>query len=89
MTAAKKAEAKQPAEEVKQEEQTPEETKPAEEVESAPVQTKQKKHKLKDPSKQYAEGSFTLAGTQEKELPKNPSPELLKRIKAGFIVEVK
>ncbi|MCQ2010550.1 hypothetical protein NOM01_11035 [Sporolactobacillus sp. STSJ-5] len=45
--------------------------------------------KLKDPKTQYAESSFSLAGTQEKELPKNPSPELRKRIKAGFIVEVK
>jgi hypothetical protein len=50
---------------------------------------KPKLFKLKDQATQYAEGSFTLAGKQEKELPKNPSPELLKRIKAGFIVEVK
>jgi hypothetical protein len=52
-----------------------------------------KKYKLKDPTTQYAEinslGSFSLAGEQEKELPKNPSHELLKRIEAGFIVEVK
>ncbi|MBX9988628.1 MULTISPECIES: hypothetical protein [Priestia] len=55
--------------------------------------TKKKKYKLKDPTTQfaeiYSEGSFSLAGEQEKELPKNPSHELLKRIEAGFIVEVK
>jgi len=54
---------------------------------------KKKKYKLKDPTTQYAEvnslGSFSLAGEQEKELPDNPSHELLKRIEAGFIVEVK
>jgi len=54
---------------------------------------KKKKDKLKDPATQfaeiYSEGSFSLAGEQEKELPKNPSHELLKRIEAGFIVEVK
>jgi len=53
---------------------------------------KKKKYKLKDPATQYAEinslGSFSLAGEQEKELPDNPSRELLKRIEAGFIVEV-
>ncbi|MDP1441910.1 hypothetical protein [Priestia megaterium] len=52
-----------------------------------------KKYKLKDPATQFAEvtseGSFSLAGDQEKELPKNPSRELLKRIEAGFIIEVK
>jgi len=55
--------------------------------------TKKKKYKLTDPATQFAEvtaeGSFSLAGEQEKELPKNPSHELLKRIEAGFIVEVK
>ncbi|SEA53759.1 hypothetical protein SAMN05421743_105215 [Thalassobacillus cyri] len=45
--------------------------------------------KLKDPSTQYAEKGFTLAGKQEKELPSNPSTELIDRIEAGFIVEVK
>ncbi|MCR8865055.1 hypothetical protein NQ109_19185 [Priestia megaterium] len=54
---------------------------------------KKKKYKLKDPATQfaeiYSEGSFSLAGEQEKELPKNPSHEILKRIEAGFIVEVK
>lgn len=59
---------------------------PAPEKAAAPAV---KKYKLKDPTKQYAEGPFTLAGTQEKELPKYPSAELRKRIKAGFIVEVK
>jgi len=53
---------------------------------------KKKKYKLKDPATQFAEvtseGSFLLAGDQEKELPKNPSQELLKRIEARFIVEV-
>lgn len=47
-----------------------------------------KKYKLKDPKTQYAEGSFSLSGEQEKELPENPSTELLARIRAGFIVEV-
>jgi hypothetical protein len=49
---------------------------------------KTKKYKLKDPNTQYAEGSFSLVGDQEKELPANPSPYLLARIEAGFIVEV-
>ena len=53
---------------------------------------KKKMIKLKDPATQFAEvtseGSFSLAGKQEKELPKNPSQELLKRIEAGFIEEV-
>ncbi|MED3887989.1 hypothetical protein [Priestia aryabhattai] len=53
---------------------------------------KKKIYKLKDPATQFAEvtseGSFSLAGKQEKELPKNPSQELLKRIEAGFIEEV-
>ncbi|MBH8599076.1 MULTISPECIES: hypothetical protein [unclassified Thermoactinomyces] len=47
-----------------------------------------KKVRLKDPSTQYGEGSFSLLGNQEKELPENPSPELLARIRSGFIVEV-
>ncbi|HHX9918381.1 TPA: hypothetical protein ACVTHL_005464 [Bacillus cereus] len=47
------------------------------------------KYKLKDPNTQYAEGSFTLAGDQEKELPAAPSKTLLDRIEYGFIVEVK
>ncbi|MDA4083843.1 hypothetical protein [Bacillus cereus] len=51
------------------------------------------KYRLKDPNTQYAEcyaeGSFTLAGNQEKELPAEPSITLLSRIEYGFIVEVK
>lgn len=51
------------------------------------------KYKLKDPNTQYAEcyaeGSFTLAGDQEKELPVAPSKALLDRIEYGFIIEVK
>lgn len=43
------------------------------------------KYKLKDPSTQYAEGSFSLSGDQAKELPDNPSPTLLGRIRSGFI----
>jgi hypothetical protein len=46
------------------------------------------KYRLKDPKTQYGEGSFSLAGEQEKELPDNPSPELLARIRSGFLVEV-
>ena len=55
----------------------------------AEAKQKAKKYKLKDPSTQYADGSFSLAGHQEKELPENPSRQLLRRIKAGFIVEAK
>ncbi|HDR7784894.1 hypothetical protein ABR776_27300 [Bacillus cereus] len=51
------------------------------------------KYRLKDSNTQYAEcyaeGSFTLAGDQEKELPAAPSKTLLDRIEYGFIVEVK
>ncbi|MED0739016.1 hypothetical protein [Aneurinibacillus thermoaerophilus] len=54
------------------------------------VAKKEKKlYRLKDPKTQYAEGSFSLVGDQEKELPANPSKELLARIRSGFIVEVK
>ncbi|MEK6459161.1 hypothetical protein AABM27_01505 [Heyndrickxia faecalis] len=53
------------------------------------AEAKKKKYKLKDPSTHYAEGSFSLAGDQEKELPENPSRQLLRRIQAGFIVEAK
>ncbi|MFP5116161.1 hypothetical protein ACSU64_28025 [Bacillaceae bacterium C204] len=46
------------------------------------------KYKLKDPDTQYADASgFTLAEDQEKELPEDPSPELLARIRSGFIVK--
>lgn len=45
-------------------------------------------YKLADDKTQYAEGAFTLVGEQEKELPENPSPQLLERIRAGFIVKV-
>ncbi|WP_153465120.1 hypothetical protein [Sediminibacillus terrae] len=48
-----------------------------------------KKYRLKDPSTQYAEKGFTLAGKQVKELPENPSSELQDRIDVGFIIEVK
>lgn len=47
------------------------------------------KYKLKDPNTQFSEGSFTLSGDQEKELPENPSPDLLARVRSGFLVEVK
>lgn len=60
----------------------------SEEQESKEVDST-KKYRLKDPSTQYGEGSFSLSGDQEKELPKNPSIELLGRIRSGFIVEVK
>ena len=43
------------------------------------------KYKLKDPSTHYAEGAFSLSGDQEKELPESPSPELIARIRSGFI----
>ncbi len=47
------------------------------------------KYKLKDPNTQFSEGSFTLSGNQEKELPDNPSAELHARVRSGFLVEVK
>lgn len=43
------------------------------------------KYKLKDPSTHYAEGSFSLSGDQTKELPESPSPDLVARIRSGFI----
>lgn len=46
-------------------------------------------YRLANTQTQFCEGEFTLTGDQEKPLPKNPSLELLARIKAGFIVEVK
>lgn len=45
------------------------------------------KFKLKDPSTSYSEPDFTLTGDQEKELPENPSPELIARIRSGFIIK--
>lgn len=45
------------------------------------------KFKLKDPATSYNEPGFTLAEDQEKELPADPSPELIARIRAGFIVK--
>ncbi|NMF00240.1 hypothetical protein [Aneurinibacillus aneurinilyticus] len=56
---------------------------------AAAKKEEKKLYRLKNPKTQYAEGSFTLAGEQEKELPENPSRQLLDRIEAGFIVEVK
>ncbi|MFD1423421.1 hypothetical protein ACFQ4J_06650 [Laceyella tengchongensis] len=56
---------------------------------AATKKDQKKKVKLKDPSTQYGEGSFSLSGKQEKELPDNPSQELLARIRTGFLVEVK
>lgn len=49
--------------------------------------TSGKKYKLADPKTSYQESNFTLAGDQEKELPKDPSNELIARIRSGFIVE--
>lgn len=46
-----------------------------------------KKYKLADPKKSYQEAGFTLAGDQEKELPENPSDQLISRIRSGYIVE--
>lgn len=45
------------------------------------------KYKLKDPNTSYQERDFTLSGDQEKELPENPSSDLIARIRSGFIVE--
>lgn len=53
------------------------------------TQAKKVKVKLKDPNTFYGEGSFVLSGKKQMELPPNPSPQLLARVKSGFIVEVK
>ena len=45
------------------------------------------KYKLKDPNTSYSEKDFTLSGDQKKELPDNPSSELVARIRSGFIVK--
>jgi hypothetical protein len=45
------------------------------------------KYKLKDQKTSYQDRDFTLAGDQEKELPEDPSPELIQRIASGFIVK--
>jgi hypothetical protein len=50
-------------------------------------QTVNKKFKLANPDTQYSEEGFTLAGEEEKELPENPSIDLLERIRTGFIKE--
>lgn len=50
-------------------------------------ETSGKKYKLADPKTSYQEANFTLAADQEKELPKQPSNELIARIRSGFIVE--
>jgi len=49
--------------------------------------TSGKKYKLANPKTSYQERNFTLAADQEKELPKDPSNELIARIRSGFIVE--
>lgn len=56
-------------------------------IEEATKGQSQGKYKLADPRTQYAEGEFTLVGEQEKELPEHPSPGLVERIRAGFIVK--
>lgn len=56
---------------------------------AAAKKEEKKLYRLKNPKTQYAEGSFSLVGDQAKELPDNPSKELLARIHSGFIVEVK
>jgi hypothetical protein len=67
-----------------------EEEKTALEVQQASAEGEQvsKKFKLADPKTQYAEQNFTLQGDEEKELPENPSAELIQRIRSGFIKEV-
>ncbi|MCU6603770.1 hypothetical protein OCO53_25350 [Peribacillus frigoritolerans] len=47
----------------------------------------QKKYKLADPNSSYQDHSFTLVADQEKELPENPTSDLIARIQSGFIVE--
>lgn len=45
------------------------------------------KFKLKNPDTSFSDPEFTLAGDQEKELPENPSMDLIARIRSGFIVK--
>jgi hypothetical protein len=45
------------------------------------------KYKLKDPNTSFNDPNFTLSGDQEKELPDDASPELISRIRSGFIVK--
>ena len=66
-----------------------EEEKTAVEVQKtvAKGQKSKDQYKLKDPNTSYSEKDFTLSGDQKKELPDNPSPELVARIRSGFIVK--
>lgn len=60
------------------------------EVEEASAQNKEgtgEKFKLADPNTSYQEKGFTLVGEQEKELPENPSTQLIARIRSGYIVK--
>ncbi|MED4116549.1 hypothetical protein P4661_27315 [Priestia megaterium] len=60
------------------------------EVETAATQNKEgtgEKFKLADPNTSYQEKDFTLVGEQEKELPENPSAQLIARIRSGYIVK--
>ncbi|MET3689885.1 hypothetical protein ABIC37_005435 [Priestia megaterium] len=60
------------------------------EVQEAEAQSKEgsgQKFKLADPKTSYQEKGFTLVGEQEKELPEDPSDQLISRIKSGFIVK--
>lgn len=60
------------------------------EVQEAEAQNKEgsgQKFKLADPNTSYQEKGFTLVGEQEKELPEDPSTQLISRIKSGYIVK--
>lgn len=50
-------------------------------------ETSSGKYKLANPDSSYQEPGFTLVGDQEKELPEDPSNDLIARIQSGFIVK--
>jgi hypothetical protein len=76
--------------EVKDIERTEETESAAAKVQEASTSDKEinKKYKLANPNTSYQEEGFTLVADQEKELPENPSQQLIERIRHGFIVEV-
>lgn len=79
----------------KKEEQAVEEKEPTiAATEEAAQEVKQgkstdKKYKLANPKTSFNDRNFTLASDQEKSLPDDPSPELVERIRTGFIIEAK
>ncbi|MED3865240.1 hypothetical protein [Priestia megaterium] len=88
--AEKKTTTKAASNEVAENVELKESEKTALEVEEASTQNKEgtgEKFKLADPNTSYQEKGFTLVGEQEKELPENPSTQLIARIRSGYIVK--